>query len=205
MFESAKIGEIYLNFSIVVIVFSLIEISFISLNKRKLIRYVNFTYQLSWKGNYLYLETDTMTVCYLKLFRSVAFDNFIVQRQTLGFFLEKPLLSDRKFANSIYPHVNEIDAREFFFYHLCIYKNCKNISRRNIFMGGDESVSRIRKKIYRRWKIRVFSLHFCFMHEDIGERLGWHEFRVESRQRLEENRKVFANFPYSVDKQFSFP
>lgn len=63
-------------------------------------------------------------------------------------------------------------TRVFFFYHLRIYKNCKNISRRNIFMGGDESVSRIRKKIYRRWKIRVFSLHFCFMHEDIGERLG---------------------------------
>lgn len=120
----------------------------------------------------LFISRDTMTVCYLKLFRSVAFDNFIVQRQTLGFFLEKPLLSDRKFANSIYPHVNEIDAREFFFYHLRIYKNCKNISRRNIFIGGDESVSRIRKKIYRRWKIRVFSLHFCFMHEDIGERLG---------------------------------
>lgn len=149
-----------------------------------------------------------MTVCYLKLFRNVAFYNFIVERQTLGFFLEKPLFSDRKFANSIYPRVNEIDASEFsffFFYHLRIYTNCRNISRGNFHARG-ENVSRIRKKIYRRWKIRVFfSLHFCFMHESIGDRLEWHEFRVESRRRLEENRKVFANFPYSVDKQFSFP
>lgn len=73
-----------------------------------------------------------MTVCYLKLFRSVAFDNFIVQRQTLGFFLEKPLLSDRKFANSIYPHVNEIDAREFFFIIYVSIKTAK-IFRDGIF------------------------------------------------------------------------
>lgn len=171
--------------------------------------YVNFTYQLSWKGNYLYLETDVMTVCYLKLFRNVAFYNFIVERQTLGFFLEKPLFSDRKFANSIYPRVNEIDASEFSFFFFIIYVSIltAEIFRGGIFMRGVKTYRRIRKKIYRRiWKIRVFfSLHFCFMHESIGDRLGWHEFRVESRRRLEENRKVFANFPYSVDKQFSFP
>lgn len=60
----------------------------------------------------------------------------------------------------------------FFFYHLRIYTNCRNISRGNFHARG-ENVSRIRKKIYRRWKIRVFfSLHFCFMHESIGDRLG---------------------------------
>lgn len=79
----------------------------------------------------LFISRDTMTVCYLKLFRSVAFDNFIVQRQTLGFFLEKPLLSDRKFANSIYSHVNEIELHASFFFIIYV-----SIKTAKIFRGG---------------------------------------------------------------------
>lgn len=156
---------------------------------------VNFTYQLPWKGNYLYLETDAMTVCYLKLFRNVAFDNFIVQRQILRFFLEKSLLSDRKFANSIYPRVNEIDAREFFFffYHLRVYTNCRNISRNILYERGWKRIEDSWKGISKVENSRVLLVAFLFY--------AWKHRRaprmtsfasVESRRRLEKRIEKFS-------------
>lgn len=161
---------------------------------------VNFTYQLPWRGNYLYLETDAMTVCYLKLFRNVAFDNFIVQRQILRFFLEKSLLSDRKFANSIYPRVNEIDAREFFFffYHLRVYTNCRNISRNILYERGWKRIEDSWKGISKVENSRVLLVAFLFYawkHRRAPRMTSFASSWKPSTTR-EENRKVFANFPY---------
>lgn len=63
--------------------------------------------------------------------------------------------------------------RVFFFFIIYVSILTAEIFRGGIFMRGVKTYRRIRKKIYRRWKIRVFfSLHFCFMHESIGDRLG---------------------------------
>lgn len=85
-------------------------------------------------------------------------------------------------------------TRVFFFFIIYVSILTAEIFRGIFYMSEGESVSRIREKVYRRWKIRVFfSLHFCFMHESIGERLGWRvSRRVESRRRLEKRIEKFS-------------
>ena len=115
---------------------------------------------------------------------------------------------DRRDDSLLFKVVSKRGVRQFY----CPTSNLEIFPREISSLGyfiwaRGESVSRIREKVYRRWKIRVFfSLHFCFMHESIGGRLGWRVSRrlkaVDDSRRESKSFREFSVF--SVDKQFSF-
>lgn len=101
---------------------------------------------------------------------------FYCRTSNLGIFPREASLLGSKIREFNLSSRKRNRCKRVFFFFFIIYVSIltAEIFRGGIFMREVKTYRRIRKKIYRRiWKIRVFfSLHFCFMHESIGDRLG---------------------------------